>query len=405
MSLVNFREQFDNSYQEIFQKVLVAKEVMNTRFEPMLKYGESVERDAVDISAVRVRTVTRGAASTIDTVSDSSELLTINLEKEAAFYISDGEVTQAGPLNPGEWIGSQIAQKVAIDLDARCFAEVLNAAYAFDNGDLTTLSSTGTPITLNSTTVPQMVTRMPAKLRHFNNQLINSNMVFVVDSYAAADISQYLLGKNIDLAEYVFKNGYTGDVSTAAMYVSENLTGTAVLYAPQTPTDGDTVVIGGVTFTFKTTLSSGPAVAGEVLISGSADAARANLVSLINAPSTTTTYGTALSAANALILTDNLKLVASDVAGTDKTTIVGTGSGRMVLGGTLTNTNNTWQVNYINAYFGKRGAIDLVVQDLKPVDMRVTSDRRGTNVFSSYLAGIKTFSDGAKKFLKVMIAA
>jgi hypothetical protein len=37
--------------------------------------------------------------------------------------------------------------------------------------------------------------------------------------------------------------------------------------------------------------------------------------------------------------------------------------------------------------------------------MRPTADRRGTNVFSSYLAGLKTFADGAKKFLDVKISA
>jgi hypothetical protein len=37
--------------------------------------------------------------------------------------------------------------------------------------------------------------------------------------------------------------------------------------------------------------------------------------------------------------------------------------------------------------------------------MRPTADRRGTNVFTSYLAGVKTFADGAKKFLDVLITA
>lgn len=401
MSLTSYKPQFDNAYEEVFQKALVAKLIMNTRFESVLKYGASVERVAYDISAVRVRTVTRGAASTIDTITDSNELLTINIEKEAVFFISDGEATQTGPLNPGEEIGKQVGIKVAIDLDARCFAEVLNATYAFDTGDLTTLASNGTPITLSSTTVPQMVARMPAKLRHFNNQEILTNMALVVDSYAAADIAQYLLGKNIDLAGYVFKNGYTGDISNAQMYISENLTGTAVLSSAQTPTDGDTVTIGGVVFTFNTTIST---LAGSVLISGSADAARANLTALVNAPGTTTTLGTALSAANQLIITDALKLVATNDNTADTMTIVGTGSGRLVLGGTLTNTNNTWSKNYISAYFGKRGAIDLVIQDMSKVDMRVTTDRRGTNVFSSYLAGLKTFADGKLKFLQVKIA-
>lgn len=402
MSLTDFKPQFDNAYQEIFQKVLVAKKIMNTRFEAVLKYGESVERVAYDISNVRVRSVTRGAASTIDVISDSSELLEINLEKEAVFHISDGEAKQAGPLNPGEVIGGQIAIKVAVDLDGRCFAQIVNANQTFDTGDLTTLASNATPITLNSTTVPQMVTRMPAKLRRTNNQMVTTNMALVVDSYAASDVSQYLLGKNIDLAGSVFKNGYTDVVSTAEMYVSENLTGQAVLGLATTPTDGDTVTINGVVFTFKTTLG---VTAGNVLIGGSADAARANLAALINTPGTTTAQGVALSAADQLVITDTLKLVATNNDTTNKMTLVGTGSGRLILAETFTDATDAWDKNFIHAYFGKKGAIDLVIQDLKEVDMRVTSDRRGTNVFSSYLAGIKTFADGAKKFLDVWIAA
>lgn len=401
MSLTFYKKQFDNSYQEVFQKALVAKVIMNTRFEPVLKYGASVERVKYDISGVRVRTVTRGAASTIDTVSDSSDFLTVNLEKEAVFYISDGEATQTGPLNPGEEIGKQVGIKISIDLDARCFAEVLNANQTFDNGDLTTLSSSGSSISLTSTTVPQLVSRMPAKLRHFNNQEVLSNMCFVIDSYGASDIAQYLLGKNIDLAGYVFKNGYTGDITNAKMYISENLTGQALLALPQTPSDTDTVVIGGVVFTFNTTLSTNP---GSVLISGSAANSVTNLALLVNTPGTTTTFGTALSAADQLTITDTMKLVASAPT-TTTMKLVGTGAGRMVLAGTLTNTNNTWSKNFIHAYFGKKGAIDLVVQDLSPVDMKLPADRRGTNVFSSYLAGIKTFTDGSKKFLDVWISA
>ena len=173
MSLIIYKEAFDNSYQEVFNKVLVGKSIANLRFEPTLKYGESVERVAYDISGVRVRSTVRGNASTIDSISDTSELLTINLEKEAVFHISDGEVTQAGPLNPGEVIGGQIAIKVATDLDARILAETKNALFAFDTGDLTTGVSTGVPFTLDSTNVPKAVVRMPAKLRSKNQTLTN----------------------------------------------------------------------------------------------------------------------------------------------------------------------------------------------------------------------------------------
>lgn len=399
MSLTTYKAQFDNAYQDIFQKVLVGKMIANTRFEPVLKYGASVARIAYDISGVYVRSVTRGSVSTIDSLSDSSETLTINLEKEAVFHVSDGEATQTGPLNPGEVIGGQIAVKVAADLDYRIFAEVLNASLAFDNGDLTTLSSSGTPITLSATTVPQMVTRMPAKLRNRNNQTI-SNMALVVDAYAAADIEQYLLGKQFSIVESVFKNGYAGPIATASVYVSENLSSSVVFTSATTPTDGDTVIINGVTFTFNTTLTT---TAGSVLISGSADAARANLVALVNTPGTTTTYGTALSTTNANIINQISKIVATNSNSADTMTIAA--AGRLIVGGTMTATTNTWSLNMIHCYYGKIGAIDLVVQDLKEVDMRPTADRRGTNVFSSYLAGLKTFADGAKKFLDVKIAA
>jgi len=61
---------------------------------------------------------------------------------------------------------------------------------------------------------------MPAKLRRGANQEIQTNLALVVDSYAASDVAQYLLGKNFDIAEAVFKNGYTGDISKRSVYVS-----------------------------------------------------------------------------------------------------------------------------------------------------------------------------------------
>lgn len=394
MALNDFRVEFDNAYQDVFQKALVAKSIMNTRFESKLKFGQSVTRVAYDFSGVIVRDVTRGNASTIDVVTDTTELLTINLEKEAVFHVSDGELTQAGPLNPGEVIGGQIALKVALDLDARCFAEVVNATYKFDNGDLATMVSSGTPITLSSTTVPQLTTRMSAKLKRNANQEVMTNMVFVIDAYGASDIEQYMLGKNIDLMGTVFKNGFAGPIRGADLYVSENLTGEFALTTTGVFSDGETVIVNGVTFTAKTVLG---ATAGNFLIGASAAVSLTNLTALINAPLVTTANGVALSAANA-------EVVGKWSASTTATvmTVVMKGSGRPIIAETAANAS---VVAFIHAYYGKKGAIDLVVQDVSPVDMRPTADRRGTNVFSSYLAGIKTFADGIIKFLDVKITA
>ena len=394
MALTDFRPEFDNAYQEIFQKTLVSGQIANMRFKSKLKFGESVERVAYDISNVVVRDTTRGSASTIDTVTDSSELLTVNIEKEAVFHISDGEATQAGPLNPGEVIGGKIAHKVSQNLDYKLFSEVSNAANTFDNGDLTTLSSTGTPITPSSTTVPQMTTRMAAKLRYAENQEVSTNMAFVVDSYLASDIEQYLMGKDIDIAGSVFKNGYAGVVRNAVMYVSENLQG-EVTHVVDVATADEVVTINGVTFTAKAT----PSTAGEFDIAGSVDAQGAIMANMINGAATGQDSATGyfeVSAADRAILT-NAEVEATYVDATDTLTI--TAAGRIIFSTTMSGTVTKW----LNCYFGKKGAIDMVVQDLSPVDMRPTDDRRGTNVFSSFLAGIKTFTDGSKKFLNVKI--
>lgn len=399
MSLTDFKEEFDNSYQEIWQKSLVSKPVMNTRFEPVLRYGESVERVSFNIDAVRVRDVTRGSASTVDTITDTTQLLEVNIEKEAVFHISDGEATQAGPLNPGEVIGGKIAHKVAQTLDARCFAEVANAANTFDTGDLTTQASSGTPITLSSITVPQMTSRMSAKLQYKENIQTSSNMAFVVDAYSAADIEQYLMGKDIDIAGSVFKNGYAGVVRNAQLYVSENLLSSAVQTFTDVNVATKTTVINGVTFLSKAT----PAVGGDVDVHATTEeGAATNLAAAINnsenlAASEVGTLYCELTAADRAILDD-----ANVTATVDGAVVTISGAGRLVV--TTDETNGTISANTVHAFFGKKGSIDLVIQDMSPVDMRETDDRRGTNVFSSYLAGVKTFTDGSRQFLNVKIA-
>lgn len=397
MTIAIFKRAFENSYQDIFQKVLVGMKVASTRLQAGLKYGISVDRARLDLSAIRVRAVTENTDRTIDPLTDTRETLTINRKFGTSFPISTIEKVQAGPLNPGNYAGAKVANKLAIFVDSDILAETVNAYADFDNGDLTTTVSSGVGITLNSTTVPQLVTRAPAKLGR-NNQT-QTDLCLVIDNYGAADMAQYLLGKNIDLAGSVYKNGYTGSVSNAEMYVSENLTGEATLVSTGTFTDGDTVTIGGVVFTMKTTLG---ATAGNVLIGANAAASITNLAAIINAPGTTTAQGVALSSANQIILQDALRLTATATSAT-VLTIVGKGSGRLTLSETAA--NFSWATNIIHAYFGKKGAIDVVIQDQVDMEMRDEPKQRTTNIFADILYGIQTFDDGKQQFLDVLINA
>lgn len=395
----NFKEVFSDSYQEIFQKVLVGLKVANTSLRSGLRYGESVTRIKYDISAVLVRSITIGSDRTIDSITDSEELLPVDQKYGTTFALSVYERVQAGPLSPAAIIGAKVAHKLAEFIDADILGETVNAFSTFDTGDLTTTASNGTPITLSSTTVPQLVSRAPAKLRA-NNQTL-TNLCFVVDSYAAASMTEYLLGKNIDLAGSTYANGYTGTVSTAEVYVSENLTGTAVLSLATNVTAGDTISVEGVTFTARAV----PSVAGEFDIGASADATRAIIANALNGSATGQNSATGyyeVSAANRAILT-NARVVATNDDTANTLTVVAKGAGRLTVAETLTDATDAWSKNYINCYFGKKGAIDVVIQDQVDMEMRDEPKQRATNILADALYGYKTFNDGAQQFVNVLI--
>ena len=136
------------------------------------------------------------------------------------------------------------------------------------------------------------------------------------------------------------QNRYTAiDQASVSKATSWFLTSSGVF------TDTQTIVIAGVTFTTVTALSSGPAVAGEVLLGANAAATLTNLTAAINAPSTTTSTFTALSAANAHLIKTALGLSATTTA-TVMTLVSSNGSSVTV---SETQTNAAWTREYLSS--------------------------------------------------------
>jgi len=397
--LATFKEQFDNAYQAVFDKVLVAMEIANTRLEKQLTYGASVKRVKYSLAPIRVRNITLGVNRTIDQLNDSGETLLVNKNKGSDFRISKKEMIQAGPLNPAETIGSEVAKKLSRYIDADVLAEVKNALQTFDTGDLTTMTSNGTAITLSTTNVPQLLSQGRAKLRKANQDL--TSLALVLDSYGGSVIEQYVMSKNIDLAAAAFKNGYAGPVGGAELYLSENLLAEAVITMASNPTNGQTFSINGYVYTFVTSIGSTP---GNVLIEAGVDATRDNLIDAIHQ-----TSGTAGTKYVAWTDTDpsydqsnwvDLQLEAVDSDTADTITIIGTGSGRLAFGGTATHTVTK---NLVHAYYGKKGAIDVVIQDLAEMEMVDDPYQRAKIIRADAIYGIKTFADGKPQFLDVLL--
>lgn len=396
MALNDFKQDYILRYQDILSKVMVGLKIASTRFESNLKFGDTVNRTILNLSAVRVRSFSNLTDQTIDPLTDSEETMTINVQVGAVFPIARLEKIQAGPLNPAMTAGKEVAIKVANYLDSVILGEVVNAWAVFDTGNLTTAAASGTPITLSSTTVPQMVAQSYAKL--YSNNVGMTNLAWVLDPFSISQIAQFPIGKEMSTENTTFKNGFTGNLFGAEVYTSNNLTGEATLVSTGAFTDTQTIVIGGVTFTTMTVLG---ATAGNVLIGANAAATITNLAALINAPGTTTAQGVALSAADQIIITDVLGLTATATSAT-VLTIVGRGSSRLTL--SETQTNASWATNFVHAFYGMKGAIDVAVQDQPTVEMREESRQLTTNIFNNVVAAVKTFTDGKQKFLDVKIA-
>ncbi len=377
---------------------MVGLKIASTRFESNLKFGDTVVRTILDLSAVRVRSFTNLNDQTIDPLTDSEETMTVNVQVGAVFPIARLEKIQAGPLNPAMTAGKEVAMKVANYLDSVILGETSNAWADFDTGNLTTADSSGTAITLSSTTVPQMVAQTYAKL--FSNNVSMANLCWVLDPFSVSQIAQFPIGKDLTNQNTVFINGFSGNLFGAEVYTSNNLTGEAVLSIATQPTDGDTVTINGIVFTFKTTLGATP---GNVAIAGSADAARLNLAELINAPGTTDAGQVALSAANQIKITDTYGMTATDDAAANTLTLVARGASRLNLSETLTDGTDAWTKNFVHAYYGMKGAIDVAVQDQPVMEMRDEAKQLTTNIFNNVVAAVKTFTDGSQKFLDVHI--
>jgi hypothetical protein len=188
------------------------------------------------------------------------------------------------------------------------------------------------------------------------------------------------------LGDSVMQNGVVGPWQGWTVVQNNNLPWSATLTIATQPTDGDTVTIAGVTFTFKTTLGT---TAGNVLIGESATTARANLEAAVEGNSGAGTTYVAISAKDAFILRRK-----RGVTCTNAEAMAFTGYGDISVSETLTAAADVWSAQEQQSVFMVRGAIDLVLQF---IDLEVGSKEKGFADLPKGIIGVgtKVFDDGA----------
>jgi len=384
---------------------------MQASFEERAKLssGQSVTRPYV--ARMFEQDYTRGSDLSMQTLSETNETLSVTSAKATPFAIDDLDAIQSNFRLMDEYSGKAMrALNKAIDADY--LGEVASATSSVDAGDVG--GTAGQGISLDASNVLKAFAAANRKLENLDVQ-IQGGLDPRIDSgnqkpmggagfanltpYVKEQLSYSLAGRETVGGDMLGKNGYSSSYFGFDNFVTTNGYWTATLTIATTPTDGDTVTINGVVFTFKTTLGS---TAGNVAIGGSADAARLNLSELINAPSTTDAGQVALTTANANLLK---RVVAVDSASANTMTLAAKGYGYIVVSETLTDATDAFSLQISHQMFGQKGAVDMVLQAKPRVQVSEIPLQIGKYVKPYVLYGKKTFLEGASALVDVKVSS
>lgn len=395
----SFQEVRAREQQDIFMKKNVAMEIADMSDNPSMSRGDTLHRTYPSVSASAIPSVyTRGSAVTLKNITDTDETLTINKQFYHAFYLDDFDKIQNN-YDAAVTYGKAYGTSLQSQIDADVLGEVMNASSVVDAGDVGGTAWQG--IDLSISNVLATITSCTKKLNKLN--VYSNDRVGVVSPDFESVVSQYYGAKVTDLGDDVSLNGYFRSISGYKLFSSNNLTASAVLGMATNPTASDTVTIAGQVFTFVSSIGT---TAGNVLIGGSADATRANLATLINAPWTTTANGVALTG-------DNLDKFVARITATnnntaDTLTVVAKGESKLSVAETLTAGDDVWTTTLQKQHcvFGvAKACTTLIIQKQPKVEVKDVSNMFGKNILNSVLYGVKTFADNAKNMVRVELKA
>lgn len=410
---------WSKEYQYTHYKIPVYPAISNYRLKANLAKGNTVKRTYA--RQLIANTMGAGGEFQRQTIVDTEESLVVNFEKETSFYVKDLDVLQDHlPVQ------QKYARNASVALHQQIDANVLGQYASFTS----TLSASyfggtsGNGIELTSGNVPQIFSGVNLLLQRANiflNVSVPFTAVKAEDSQfdigcavISPDVYNRILerleGKVGALGDTVGVQGHVGKYMGYQLFVSNQLAWTGTLSMVTQPTDGDTITINGVVLTFKTTIGT---TAGNVLIGGSADAARANLTALINSGGVTTDAGVSNVSVSATPdssgFSDQNRL--SNITATndntaDTMTVVALGKGYMPVSDTLTAAADNFVTGkYIqHCLIGVMNAIDVVIQQDPKMDIRKRDGFVGSDVVTWSAWGIKVFNDGLAKMVDVKIS-
>ena len=368
--------------QRLLKKKLIAREIASMEEQATLRDGDMVHRPYY--SDVVVNNYTKGTDVTVQDVSATDEYLVVNKSKEATVYIDEIDVKQNKYDAANKYI-DRMTYALKKDIDGAFLQEVLNAQYTMSDGDM--WGNAGDPVTVSVSNVFKLFTLTEAKM-NANDIEDTKPRFFVITPDVKANIQQTNLVNGFNQADAALRGtlkgmGYLGQWGNFNIFVSNNVAHSNEVTMSSVAAS-DTLTINGVTITFK----ASPAAAGECKPSLAA------LKGMINGVMATAGDYVEFDAADrAKLLAVNAKAIDD---GTDVTIVtaghVAYAQSGVTLGGEIA-----------HCWAGQYGCSDMVIQKDVAVQKNKEPKKTGYNYLCWTLYGIKTFTEGAKRCIDVLV--
>lgn len=424
-----FKQVWDNLYEITHYKQPVYRAIASERIEPMLTKGDTFYREYT--SDFYVENLGADGAYTTQGLTDTQESLVVNTEKDVSFYVAKPDLVKQHLPTVIKY-GRKAMNRLFLQIDADVLGNAyFNAGTIVDDGSLGGTSGNGLTPSVgniqNLFTYAQMVLQLNNVEYGPNEQYSGDVKLDTTRSMAVSIITpqvyqvllQYLGGKTTLLGDATTKNGFATLFMGFNIFVSNQTGWSSSLALPTLPTDGDTMTINGITFTFKTVLGS---TAGNIIIADTA-AHQAQLVaSVLNAPFTNAASGTwANTSSNYVVLAgttaqrkalSNVTAVEGLTADSYTTDTTGTfvnfrmyGFGTIVVSSTFTAAGNTFTSarQKQHCIFGVNNSIAVVIQQRPEFLENPVSGKVGRDYVTWTMYGIKVFTDQAPMLIDVQI--
>lgn len=361
----------------------VFRNIASFKEEAVLTNGQKVDRPYR--ADIYVQPYVKGTALTAQDITANSDQLTVDKIFAALIYVDDVDKIQNKWDAASAW-SEEVITRLSNQIDADCLYLATSANDTVDYNDLDSNQTAGLPIVLTTSNVLNMFAVTARKLDANN---VSGSRFFVISSQVKQVLLTYLAGRESILGDKTGESGNIGRYMGFELYHSNNLTASIRWTPTDNPSNGETLIVNGITITFETTpatVTSGFAVD----IGGNTAATLTSLVTMINTPTTdSASVGKPATGSNLAaiqrgwVAVDGTTYVDIYIKGASQiATTTGTAEGT---------TSRYTQINFA----GEKGAVDLVIQKQPSVKMAstVSAGKDGMNILPKTLYAAGVFYD------------